>query len=91
MAAGTIVVRDSPAQTLRAIRDVGEAGAARSAMLSDEEHALIARFVARRSSMAAQPRRALAEQIADRIRTRVSRDLQHLDAEELLERLNAAS
>jgi uncharacterized RDD family membrane protein YckC len=92
MAAGTIVVRDARAHSLAAIRERANLEQQpRSAMLSDEEHALIARFVARRDGMAAEHRRALAAQIADRVRTRVSRDLQHLGDEELIERLNAAS
>jgi uncharacterized RDD family membrane protein YckC len=91
MAAGTIVVRDSRAQSLAAIVEGANAETHRIALLSDDEHALIARFIARRSSMADQYRRALASQIADRVRKRVSSDLQRLDDEELLERLNASS
>lgn len=89
MAAGTIVVRDARAQSLTAILEQAEdAPDRRIAMLSDEEHALIARFIARRKDMAPHYRQALATQIADRVRTRVSSDLQKLDDEELLERLN---
>lgn len=92
MAAGTIVVRDARAQSLTAILEQAETGSAqRIAMLTDEEHALIARFMARRGDIAPQYRRALARQIAERVRKRVSSDLQRLDDEELLERLNASS
>lgn len=89
MAAGTIVVRDARVQSLTAILEQAEdAPDRRIAMLNDEEHALIARFIARRKDMAANYRRTLASQIADRVRKRVSSDLQRLDDEELLERLN---
>lgn len=89
MAAGTIVVRDARVQNLTAIlAQAVDAPEQRSAMLTDEEHALIARFIARRKDLAPQPRRALAMQIASRVRKRVSSDLQRLDDEELLERLN---
>jgi uncharacterized RDD family membrane protein YckC len=91
MAAGTIVVRDARAQNLAAIRQRADAVPQRSAMLTDDEQALIARFMARRDGMGARHRRALAAQIADRVRSRVSRDLQHLDDEALLEALNASS
>ena len=90
LAAGTIVVRDAKAQPLTAIlqqaQDVPEH---RTWLITDEEHALIGRFIARRNELAPQHRRALATQIADRVRKRVSSDLQRLDDEELLERLNA--
>jgi uncharacterized RDD family membrane protein YckC len=91
MAAGTIVVRDARAQSLTSIRDRAQDDQPRTAMLTDEEHALIARFIARRGGMDAHHRSALAAQIAQRIRARVSRDLQYLDDETLLERLNASS
>jgi uncharacterized RDD family membrane protein YckC len=91
MAAGTIVVRDARVQSLTAIMEHAGDRTHRIAMLTDEEHALIARFIARRNGMAAQYRRQLAVQIADRVRRRVSSDLQRLDDEELLERLNASS
>jgi uncharacterized RDD family membrane protein YckC len=92
MAAGTIVVRDARVQSLTAILEQAQTGSAqRIAMLTDEEHALIARFIARRGDIAPQHRRALAQQIAERVRKRVSSDLQRLDDEDLLERLNASS
>lgn len=92
MAAGTIVVRDARVESLTAILEQAEERAPqRIAMLTDEEHALISRFIARRRDMAPQYRRELARQIADRVRKRVSSDLQHLDDERLLERLTASS
>jgi uncharacterized RDD family membrane protein YckC len=91
MAAGTIVVRDARVQSLTAILEQAEGEGHRIAMLSDEEHALISRFIARRKGMAPHYRRQLAFQIADRVRKRVSSDLQRLDDEDLLERLNASS
>ncbi len=91
MAAGTIVVRDTRVQALTVILDRSEPAERRTALLTDEEHAVIGRFIARRRGMDPQHRRVLAEQIADRVRGRVSRDLQGLDAEELLEKLSASS
>lgn len=92
MAAGTIVVRDARVQSLTAILEQAQEDTSqRSAMLSNEEHALISRFMVRRRDMAPHYRRALALQIADRIRKRVSSDLQHLDDEQLLEKINASS
>lgn len=90
MAAGTIVVRDARAQSLTAILEHADARERRVAMLTDGEHAIVARFIARRKEMAPHYRRVLAAQIADRVRKRVSRDLQGLGDEELLERLNAS-
>lgn len=92
MAAGTIVVRDARVQSLTAILEQAhEDSPRRIAMLTDEEHALISRFMARRRDLAPSYRRALAQQIAGRVRKRVSSDLQYLDDEQLLERLNASS
>ena len=88
LAAGTIVVRDERAPSLTAIMAHAEGEQRRAAMLTDEEHALIARFMARRKAMASHYRRQLAAQIADRIRSRVSSDLQRLPDEDLLEHLN---
>lgn len=91
MAAGTLVVRDSRVQSLSAILQHADAQPPRMAMLTDEEHAIITRFIARRGSMDVRHRRALASQIADRVRKRVSSDLQRLDDEDLLEKLSASS
>jgi uncharacterized RDD family membrane protein YckC len=88
LAAGTIVVRDARAQSLAAIRQNAAEDTLRIALLNGDEHALVARFIARRADMAPQHRRALAAQIAERVRSRVSSDLQRLDDEELLERIN---
>lgn len=85
MAAGTLVVRDSRAQSIGAILE--EVGAPPIGMVGAEEHALIARFLARRREMAPQYRRMLAGQIAERVRARVSADLQRLDDEDLLEQI----
>lgn len=91
MAAGTLVVREERAASLTAIMHQTGAAQQRIAMLTDEEHAIIARFIARRGGMAAHYRRQLAYQIAERVRKRVSSDLQRLDDEDLLEKLNASS
>lgn len=89
MAAGTLVVRDARVQSLAAIMEHANGEMHRIAMLTDQEHALISRFIARRKGMADHYRRQLAYQIAERVRKRVSSDLQRLDDEELLERLNS--
>lgn len=89
MAAGTIVVRDAKAATLAAIvASASEAPAVRSALITDEEHALIDRFVARRRTLAPEARRSIAADLAKRVRTRVSYDLQSLSDEDLLARLS---
>jgi uncharacterized RDD family membrane protein YckC len=89
MAAGTIVVRDARTATLAAIRAASAAQpAVRSALLTDEEHALIDRFVARRNTLAPDARRRIATDLANRVRSRVSYDLQSLPDEELLARLS---
>jgi uncharacterized RDD family membrane protein YckC len=90
IAAGTIVVRDvradAPASILAAIeaRD-------RIVLITDEERALIDRFVARRNALSRGARLALAGQLAQRVRPRVSADLQRLDDEALLDRLTTSS
>lgn len=89
MAAGTIVVRDSRAQSLTAILEHAQGEEPRIALLTDDEYALVARFLSRRRGMAEHYRRTLAFQIADRLRPRLSSDLRRLDDEELLERIDA--
>lgn len=89
MAAGTIVVREDRAQRLATILDRAGEDSPPIAMLTPDEHAIIARFIARRGGMDAYHRRNLASQIADRVRKRVPSDLQHLDDEDLLERINS--
>jgi uncharacterized RDD family membrane protein YckC len=89
MAAGTIVVRDARTATLAAIRAASAAQpAARSMLITDEEHTLIDRFVARRNGLAPEARRRIAMDLATRVRSRVSYDLQGLSDEELLVRLS---
>lgn len=61
------------------------------AMLTDEEYALIAQYIARRGELFAHARVRISAQIADLVRPRLSRDLQMLDSEELLERLAATA
>lgn len=91
MAAGTIVVRDGKAATLAAIVAASTVStAARSALISGEEHALIDRFVSRRGGLAPDARRRIAADLAARVRSRVSYDLQALSDEELLVRLSAS-
>lgn len=89
LAAGTIVVRDARTATLAAIRAASASQpAARSTLITDEEHALIDRFVARRNGLAPDARRRIAAELAQRVRSRVSYDLQALPDEELLVRLS---
>jgi uncharacterized RDD family membrane protein YckC len=86
MAAGTIVVRDSPAATLHALLADSQDGP-RSSMLTDKEHAIIEQFVSRRNALAPAVRKELAARIAAQIRPRVSYDLQRLSDEDLLRSL----
>lgn len=89
MAAGTVVVRDAAAAKLAAILEE-PADAARPIMLTAEERSLIDLFVARRRGMAPGNRAIMAARIAERVRPRVSRDLQQLNDEDLLTRLSAS-
>jgi uncharacterized RDD family membrane protein YckC len=89
MAAGTIVVRDAKVSTLAAIVAASSAAPpVRSALITGEEHALIDRFVARSRMLAPDARRRIAAELAQRVRSRVSYDLQNLPDEELLTRLS---
>jgi uncharacterized RDD family membrane protein YckC len=88
LAAGTIVVREAKAPGLASVV-ADAANVPRSALLTDEEHTLIERFVARRASLSPEARTRIAGQIAQRVRSRVSYDLQSLPDEELLIRLSA--
>ncbi|MDQ2871574.1 MAG: RDD family protein [Candidatus Eremiobacteraeota bacterium] len=89
-AAGTIVVRDERAIHAREVAEAYAHPSAGFSMLTDEERALIARFCARRETMAPNYRHQAAGQIANLLRPRLSRDLQVLDDDELLSRLNAS-
>lgn len=83
-AAGTIVVRDSHS-ALPAFA-VAE-GARPSLRLSEDERALIARFMDRRADLLPQRRSALARQIADIVRPKMTADFAGLDDETLIERV----
>lgn len=89
IAAGTIVVRESPLQPPIVAADAAASepsyGATR--YLSGEERALVKRFLERRDGLAPQQRRELAMRLADRIRPRLPSDLRRIDDESLLERL----
>jgi uncharacterized RDD family membrane protein YckC len=89
LAAGTIVVRESRIESPeRMLRDiVAEPVYASTAYVSGDERALIRRFLERRSDLVAERRRAIAHQLAERVRSRLPADLQRLDDEDLLERL----
>jgi hypothetical protein len=89
MAAGTLVVRDAPAAKLAEILEERAEGA-RPMMLTAQERSLIDLFVARRHGMAPGNRAVMAARIAERVRPRVSRDLQQLDDDDLLTRLSAS-
>lgn len=87
-AAGTIVVRDARAPSLAHFTEEAT-GAPFSPLLSDAEQSLIDKFLARRDELEHGARMRIAGEISDRIRPRLSRDLQRLDDEELLERLRS--
>src|SRR5579872_4803683 len=82
LAAGTIVVRDARPATLETIVAQSEARAGRIQALTQEEHALIDRFVSRRASLDRHVRAEMAYKLAARIRPRVPHDMQKLDDEE---------
>lgn len=88
-AAGTLVVRDAPVAAPANVRSECEP-AARSGMITAQEYALIDRFVARRASLAPPVRVRMAAQLAARVRSRVSYDLQQLPDDELLKRLSVS-
>lgn len=89
MAAGTIVVRDERVASLAVLREEAGAGP-RPALLTAEEYAIVDRFVSRRAGLEPGVRGLLAARIADRLRPRLSADLQKLDDEDLLSRLGAS-
>ena len=90
MAAGTIVVRDAKSANLETILARSRLQSAVPAAITQEEHALVDRFVARRSGMHPAMRSQIAAQLAQRVRPRVPADLQRLDDEGLLERISAS-
>ncbi len=88
-AAGTIVVREGKlAKPLTLADALGVAARTNSgAYLTDDERALIARFLARRASLDSPRRFELSAALAARFRDRAPADLRTLRDEELLERL----
>ncbi|MGZ3496998.1 MAG: RDD family protein [Vulcanimicrobiaceae bacterium] len=90
IAAGTIVVRDARTVSARELARAHGATAADFPLLNDDERALVARFCARRDGMAPQYRAQMASQIANVLRPRLSRDLQLLDDDDLMTRLNGS-
>lgn len=88
IAAGTIVVRDARlAPSGDFASSIDEPAYAPTAYLSGEERALIKRFLERRAALSDARRGELAEQLANRVRSRVPAELARLDGESLLERL----
>lgn len=89
MAAGTIVVRDTPVPEGRTMLDgiAAQPLYAATAYVSGEERALVKRFLERRDDLSGERRRALAAEIAGRVRPRLPADFGKLDDEALLERL----
>lgn len=89
MAAGTIVVRDTPAQTPESLlRDLRvEPQYAATAYVSGEERAIVKRFLERRDTIVPERRVVIARELAERIRPRLPADMQRLGDESLLERL----
>jgi uncharacterized RDD family membrane protein YckC len=89
-AAGTIVVRESRVDaplTLSQALAASSALHASSAYLSDDERNVISGYLARRRGMDTVRRRALAAQLAQRVRARAPSDLRDLPDDELLERI----
>jgi hypothetical protein len=82
-------VRDSPVASLSALVAQSEE-APRTSMLTEQEHAIIDQFVARRAALAPAVRAQIAARIAAQVRSRVSYDLQRLNDEELLTKLGNA-
>ena len=88
-AAGTIVVRESRLAKPLTLRDALAEGEKRSsgAYLTDDERAVIARFLERRSSLDVNRRFELSAALAARFSDRAPSGLRDLPDEELLERL----
>lgn len=89
LAAGTIVVRDSPVASLSTLVSQSREPV-RTHLLSEREHAVIDEFVARRRSLTPAVRAQLAARIAAQVRDRVPADLQQLSDDELLMRISAS-
>ncbi len=85
-AAGTIVVRETPITSPAVLLGAQPTYAATS-LLGGEERELVHQFLERRETLPPERRAELAEQLAQRIRPRVSPELARLDDESLLERL----
>lgn len=85
MAAGTVVVRER--NTLRAVDVASIADGPVPGMLSRDELDVIGGYLARSASLDPEARARIAARIAERVRPRVSYDLQRLDDETLLERI----
>lgn len=90
LAAATLVVRDAKMATLAHIVERSEHAYSPAGALTQEEHTLIDRFIARRDSMDGAVRAQIAARLADRIRTRLPQDLRRLDDEELLARVSGS-
>jgi uncharacterized RDD family membrane protein YckC len=88
-AAGTIVVREGRLAKPLTLRDALAEGEKRSsgAYLTDDERAVIARFLERRTSLDTNRRFELSAALAARFRDRAPAALRGLPDEELLERL----
>jgi uncharacterized RDD family membrane protein YckC len=87
-AAGTIVVRDARLPAPRDLVGPGPHSAASpSAYLTNEERALVNRFLERRGSLGARRRRELAAQLAAHFRPHAPEEIARLEDESLLERL----
>jgi uncharacterized RDD family membrane protein YckC len=88
-AAGTIVVRESKLAKPLTLREALAAGerAGSGAYLTDDERAVIARFLERRATLDAPRRAELAAALAARVRDRAPAAMRAYPDEELLERL----
>jgi len=87
LAAGTIVVRDARLAAPHSLGAREEPTYASMVHLAGEERALIKRFLERRDTLAPDRRKALAAQLAARVRRLLPADLAALEDEPLLERL----
>lgn len=90
IAAGTIVVREASLSAPRRPLVPQPSGRAPVLQVTDEERALIKRFIERRDTLEAHRRDEIAAQLAARLRNRVSQELARLSDEALLERIEGA-
>jgi uncharacterized RDD family membrane protein YckC len=90
LAAGTVVVREQPTEALQIPGESTRVqGRLRANRLTEQEFALIERFLQRRADLDVEVRGRTAQQIATRVRERLGLPASDVQHEELLERLLA--